>query len=50
MVLDKRETTSPQYVVIGSLYHPVEVGPPELVVSDDAVADTEGGPGREVPL
>lgn len=50
MVLNEGEAACPQDVVVGPLNPPVKVGPSELVVVNGAVADTEGGPRREVPL
>lgn len=50
MVLDEWEAARPQDVIVGALDLPVEVGPSELIVVDGAIADTVGGPGRQLTL
>ena len=50
VVFHKREAACSQYLVVGSLNSPVEVGQSELVIVDGAVADTEGSPRWEFSL
>lgn len=50
MVFNERESARPEDVVVYSLYLPVEVGQPELVIDDSTVAHTERRPRREFTL
>lgn len=50
MVFDEGEAACPQYVVVGPLNPPVEVGQSKLVIVHGTVADTVGGPRRELAL
>lgn len=50
MVLDEREATSSQNVVIGVANRPVEMGQPKVVVAYRFLVDTEGCPMRQLTL
>lgn len=50
MVLDEGEAACAEDVVVAALHSPVEVGQSELVIVHGAIANTEGGPGRESAL
>lgn len=50
MILYEGEAACPQYVIVGALDTPVKVGQSELVIVHGAVADTVGGPGRQLTL
>lgn len=50
MVLDEGEAARPQDVIVAALDRPVKVGQSELVVVHGAIADTVGGPGRQLAL
>lgn len=50
VVLDEREAACAEDVVVTALHSPVEVGQSELIIVHGAIANTEGGPGREFAL
>lgn len=50
MVLDEGKGSCSEDVVVGTLYLPVEVGQPELVIDYRTVAHAEGCPGGQFAL